>query len=118
MQIECAYCCKSCHRNRPSQTFEKNKDSKLKKKYGLTIECFNALAEEQGGRCAICKKEEMFSTKQGSHKMSLAVDHCHSTGKVRGLLCLKCNRALGLFEENIQNLKEAIAYVTEHKEDK
>ena len=116
MRKESQYCCLPCHKKRPSQSFESNKNSALIRKYGITLEDFNNIKLEQSNSCAICKKSEVFSTRPcNKPEMNLAVDHCHSTGKVRGLLCLKCNRALGLFEENIENLNEAIAYVNKHK---
>lgn len=55
--------------------------------------------------CAICKKHKSNFTR------ALAVDHCHTTGKIRGLLCTNCNRALGNIKDSIDNLKNAIEYL-------
>jgi len=69
--------------------------------YGITLEQFTTMREQQGGMCLICHK---FMDKPH-------VDHCHATGKVRGLLCGNCNRGLGVFFENIQTLENAISYL-------
>lgn len=111
MKKECCYVCKTCHKSYKSQSFEVNKNSKLTKKYKITYEEFLKLKEEQNNVCKICKKTELFNTKNKTDSMNLAVDHCHITGKIRGLLCLKCNRALGLFEDSIDNLNQAIQYL-------
>lgn len=71
------------------------------KKYGLTTEIFEATLQAQNGECAICQKP---MTKP-------AVDHCHETGWVRALLCGNCNTGLGLFREDVGNLRAAIAYL-------
>lgn len=62
------------------------RDKYLRKKYSITEVEYSEILEKQGGRCAICKKPKE------SFKRSLAVDHDHGTGKVRGLLCYYCNK--------------------------
>ena len=84
---------------------EKYRSYELKRKYNLTIEEYNELFVNQCGKCAICGKH------QTKLKMSLAVDHCHETGKIRGLLCSNCNRGIGLLNNDIENLKCAIIYL-------
>ena len=80
---------------------DKGKNKKLKLNYGICLEDFNTMLMEQNYLCKICK-----------NKMNKpCVDHSHSTGKVRGLLCSECNTALGLFKENVDILEEAILYV-------
>lgn len=81
----------------------------IERTYGITLEVYERMLEEQGGLCAICGGEG-FVMKE-SHTMKLAVDHCHSTGAVRGLLCHNCNRALGLFKDNPAHLAKAISYL-------
>lgn len=76
------------------------------KKYGLTPEQYDAILSAQGGVCAICKTNWM----RGGYR-HLDVDHDHTTGKVRGLLCGRCNRGLGYFKDNPQNLAAAIDYL-------
>lgn len=80
--------------------------SKFKKQYGITIEQYQEMLTAQGGGCAIC------GTKTPSNRTKyFAVDHCHTTGKVRGLLCTKCNRGLGLFNDRTDLLKLATTYL-------
>lgn len=74
------------------------------RQYGLDQAAFAAMAMEQGLACAICRRIT-----------SLHVDHDHSTGRVRALLCGKCNRGIGMFDESPDVLAKAIAYITEHK---
>jgi uncharacterized protein affecting Mg2+/Co2+ transport len=80
---------------------EKNVDAErarhLMREYGITVEQYNAMEVQQGGVCAICKQPE--TQERNGVKYRLAVDHCHKTGKVRGLLCFKCNSAMGSFEK-------------------
>jgi hypothetical protein len=80
---------------------ENNPDSErarhLMREYGITIEQYNAMEVQQGGVCAICKQPE--TQERNGVKYRLAVDHCHKTGNVRGLLCFKCNSAMGSFEK-------------------
>ena len=80
--------------------------------YGITIADYNAILERQGGVCAICKKHP---------GETLCVDHCHATGKVRGLLCRKCNAAIGFLEDDPRNARAAAAYLEaarrEHRKD-
>lgn len=76
---------------------------RLFKKYGLTIQQFNEMLEDQGFGCAICTTELIFPN----------VDHCHKTGKVRGLLCSRCNSGLGIFQDNPNTLASALRYLDE-----
>lgn len=80
--------------------------ARLKKCYGLTVEQYHAMKTKQGGGCAICG-----STTPGGKDNKLHVDHDHKTGKVRGLLCNRCNIALGGFGDDIQRLRLAIQYL-------
>jgi hypothetical protein len=75
------------------------------KKYNITEQDYNLLYKLQDGECAICK------TSQFKLKTKLAVDHCHKTGKVRGLLCSSCNCALGLLKDNKHVIQEALKYL-------
>jgi hypothetical protein len=84
------------------------KDWKLKSQYGISTTDFNALVEQQGNKCKIC------STPFSGAARSLTapcVDHCHSTTKVRGILCGACNRMLGMAKDNISVLEAAIKYL-------
>lgn len=85
------------------------KDNFLKKTYGVTLEWYEEQLAKQEGLCAICGKPEtvIICGKQ----ISLAVDHCHDTGKVRGLLCKTCNTVIGTFNHDINLLNKAIKYL-------
>lgn len=83
-------------------TLQYSREYNLKKKFNLSLKDYNNLLEKQQGVCAICKKT---CSKQ------LAVDHNHTTGKIRGLLCNNCNRGLGHLKDSIDNLKTAIQYL-------
>lgn len=73
--------------------------------YGLTLEAFDALLQVQNGRCAICRVA-FADVSRGAH-----VDHDHSSGRVRGLLCTHCNRGLGGFRDSPASLAAAISYL-------
>ena len=81
----------------------------LKRRYNLSEAEYTAIADQQGEKCAICHGTGF--KMQERHKSELVVDHCHETGKVRGLLCHNCNRALGLFHDNKEALLRAIEYL-------
>ncbi|MDQ3747961.1 MAG: endonuclease VII domain-containing protein [Acidobacteriota bacterium] len=106
--------CKECKRlesrNRharrtPEQNTNLYRKSRLKYNYGITLDRYYELLEKQNGVCAICGEPQNIETH------SLSVDHCHVTGKVRGLLCHKCNIALGLMRDNVLLLINAIEYL-------
>ena len=73
------------------------------KKYGITVDDYNRMFKEQDGRCAICNNHQNIR--------KLAVDHNHKTGKVRGLLCINCNRGLGHYFDSTYRLNKAIDYL-------
>jgi len=83
---------------------EKHKEYELKRRFGITGKQYRQMYSAQNGTCAICKKKD--------EHFSLAVDHCHETGKIRGLLCSQCNRGLGLFRDSKESLKAAIDYLS------
>lgn len=86
------------------------KRAKLKHTYGISLEEFEALLKRQGGCCAICKRRD-----PEDRYFGLRVDHCHNSSKVRGLLCGKCNQAIGLFDENVESMRAAIKYLRKHR---
>lgn len=75
----------------------------LLRRFGITLDDKKAMYARQGGKCAICTDE--------IELMPSAVDHCHTTGKVRGLLCLCCNFTLGLMKDDTTRLRNAITYL-------
>jgi hypothetical protein len=97
----------------------KNPDKKRNqhlKKFGITIEVFNKMLQGQSGGCAICGALESpdKSTRSKSGKRRLHVDHCHSSGLVRGLLCSSCNLGLGKFFDRADLLEKAALYIRKH----
>lgn len=74
--------------------------SNMKVRYGLTKDAYHKLLSKQKGLCAVC-----------CCAVELFIDHCHKTGKVRGLICNKCNTAIGFFQDSALILKRAIAYL-------
>jgi len=91
-------------------------DRNIKRKYGISREQYNEKLKLQNGVCAICgDKEKSVEPRNGSLKC-LAVDHCHKTGKIRGLLCWRCNGTLGKIDEDIELLKKIELYLIKHKD--
>lgn len=82
----------------------------LKRNYGISRKTYLEMFEVQDGCCAICGAKETTVIK--GKTLSLAVDHCHKGGKIRGLLCKGCNQAIGLMKENPEILRRAIAYLS------
>ena len=78
----------------------------LKSQHNLSLDAYNALLINQNHKCAICSCDEA-----AAFKGLLFVDHCHSTKKVRGLLCHHCNTALGKFKDSSEILSKAIKYL-------
>lgn len=93
--------------------------SKLYKlrQYGLTAPQYDEMLEKQGFVCAICKKPESMLSRAGKVR-ELAIDHDHQTGKVRALLCYRCNIGLGLFDEDPNRLRAMAEYLEFHRMDK
>ena len=87
----------------------KQRHAMWKREYGLDVETIRLALVEQQGLCAICKTNIIGSDTKG--KLLLAVDHDHSTGAFRGLLCSKCNKGLGLFGDNEEGVAAALAYL-------
>lgn len=106
--------CRSCN---VAYTKEWKNNNKVREKqnrrniglkvYGLTQEQYNLMLNQQNGKCKICNAAEV-----GSNRCSnFYIDHCHNTGKVRGLLCHSCNFGIGYFKDNIELLNKAINYL-------
>lgn len=97
----CCFECKVKFTGLRHKSTGRNRDASLLNKYGITLDTYNQLVKDQNDSCAICYEipEKLF------------VDHDHSTGRIRGLLCMKCNSALGLFKDKQSNLVNAISYL-------
>jgi Autographiviridae endonuclease VII len=97
--------CKECvveySRERYLKDPNKSRESVLKRMYGITLEDYNRMYENQKGNCAICK----------IHYEVLSVDHNHKTSKVRKLLCDLCNKGLGAFADSLERLEQAVEYL-------
>jgi hypothetical protein len=104
---DCRRCCykKAVARKEANRTNyrEVSITANRKYKYGVTREQVIQMLNDQIWGCAVCDDEIDY--------MTAHLDHCHATGKVRGLLCRNCNRGLGGFKDNIQFLSKAIAYL-------
>lgn len=85
-----------------------NRNRSYKFSYGITLEDYNKIFAEQHGCCKICNIHQTELTRK------LFVDHCHITGKVRGLLCFSCNTGLGMFKDKLELLKKAVDYFYEN----
>lgn len=97
--------CKECKRQYQNDRYSDVAAKRLERKYGITKYDYDRMFQEQGGKCAICDKP------QSACRRALAVDHCHASGKVRGLLCDECNRALGYFYDDTNRIAKAIEYL-------
>ena len=110
------YSCADCDRKKenekraslmitnPEAVREKERKEALKKSYNMSLEDYDNLMKKQNNVCGICKDTCVSGRR-------LAVDHCHTTGKIRGLLCCNCNRGLGLLKDSKERLAAAIAYL-------
>ena len=93
------------------KTWKTKRDYFLKHKFGIDTKDYNRMLLEQDSKCAICK-----NTSTGDKRSkNFHVDHCHTTGKVRGLLCSACNKGLGLFTDSRDKLENAIKYLDTHR---
>lgn len=105
--------CKVCDSLRAKKWKDSNKEKvaeynahyKREYTYGLSKEDYLVLLETQDNKCAICNTDQKELTRK------LVVDHCHTTNKVRGLLCSHCNVGIGMLKENENNLMAAIQYL-------
>ena len=90
--------CKSCHSI-------KKRENHLKRRYGLTVKQYDNMLKRQHYGCRICGSQCQTGRR-------LAVDHCHKSGQIRGLLCNKCNKGLGYFNDDINRMNLAAQYLT------
>ena len=100
--------CKKCRYkiDKCDTTLRSRRDFQLKKKYGINQKIYNDMLIQQNRKCKICDKR---------FRSRLFVDHDHKTGKVRGLLCNNCNKALGLLYDSVSSLKRAFEYLYENQ---
>jgi len=98
--------CVICSLQKTRQRAESAKWARIKKQYGISKEQFNQMLSIQENKCSICKCD---LTNKNTH-----IDHCHSSGNVRSLLCSRCNQAIGLLDEDEQKLNTALEYIRKH----
>lgn len=90
-------------------------DIRLRQMFGITIEQYEAMVKAQGNLCAVCKKPETAKSRWHPDKpKNLAVDHSHKTGKIRELLCYRCNAALGYILEDPEIALAMACYIRKH----
>ena len=99
--------CKDCRRIL-------RRESDLKKKYGINIITYNQMKLQQQGRCDICGQKETQIHPFSKKVKPLSVDHSHATGKIRKLLCTRCNLLLGVADDSIKLLQKCINYLEEN----
>lgn len=92
---------------------DRERNKTLLRHYGVTVQWYDAKLAEQDGKCAVCGQPETKAIK--GRVLALAVDHDHETGATRDLLCLSCNRGLGLFRDDPDRLLAAAAYIERHR---
>jgi len=96
---KCIDCILEYDRNR------KKSGAYIHPKYGITTEEWNTMLEQQDGACAIC------GVTAEEYGKRFSIDHCHTTGVIRGLLCMHCNTALGHFRDDVESLERAVKYL-------
>jgi hypothetical protein len=120
--LSCRQCVKECGRRFDKKVTPFFRNS-YRKNYiikgtnrKITKEYYQQMLRNQNSVCAICKKpESVVNSPLNSAPKRLAIDHCHKTGIVRGLLCHKCNVSIGAMRESIELLEAAIEYLKHHK---
>jgi hypothetical protein len=100
--------CKECK-------LKKSADAHLMKCFGITREEYLNMSEAQNHLCAICNQPEKTINNRANKIQQLSIDHCHITGRIRKLLCSRCNLTLGNISDNIEILENAIKYLLEFK---
>lgn len=98
-------------KRRSQKRLDYKKNRQIANNYGITVEDYDRMFQDQGGRCKICGTLEAHSNISGRR---FSIDHCHATGKIRGLLCVRCNTGIGMFKDNIDYLISAISYLQEN----
>lgn len=118
------FCCSICKKLKKPEDFPKEKakvyssrkdvkdrtrDKDLQRTFGVTLDEYNRILSSQNGNCAICGIHNTLS------KKALCLDHCHYTGKIRGILCLSCNSGIGYFKDKVGLVYKALLYLEKHK---
>ena len=109
---QCKSCRKEAYKSNPhwhenqtrNRTADQKRDALLKTRYGISLQEYKEMANEQNGLCKICGRKP-------SNDKGLCVDHCHQTSHVRGLLCPSCNTLLGMAKDNPDILQSSLNYL-------
>lgn len=102
--------CRKCTRGKNERRASQLRASHLQRKFGITLAEYDEMLRSQNGKCAVC------GTDEPGGMGSFHVDHCHKSGKIRKLLCMICNSALGYVNDDPVLLEKLAAYVREHSE--
>ena len=95
---------------------DKYREKSLMRQFGIGIKEYDIMLKSQNGVCDICSSPESAINPHTKKARNMAVDHCHKTGKIRGLLCSLCNSAIGNFDDDIDRLRAAIQYLVKGAE--
>lgn len=106
---KCVECARKYNAEKTHRYYKANPSKQLMRYYGITPEEDNTMLQKQNGGCAICGEKQ-----NTRHTQKLYVDHNHKTGKVRGLLCHKCNHAIGNADDDPRLLRLMIGYLEKH----
>lgn len=106
----CSNCVKLHRKNNYSKYKAYKRATHLRSVYGLTVEKYEEMFSKQNGKCKICN-----GISTDPRKNALCVDHNHTTGEIRGLLCDTCNRALGMLKDNVNIIKNAVSYLESYE---
>lgn len=109
----CLLCKRENEKDRESnpEVQKRRRDLRYQRLYGITYDEAEAMAQSQDFKCFVCKDPCTFETKGRGAKGSFALDHCHKTGIVRGLLCHRCNKVLGLAHDDFELLHSLADYL-------
>lgn len=109
----CGECFTKVYEEICQKRYDKYKESSFKTrlaKYNLSKQSLDLMFQLQNNKCAICERSICIEETSNFH-----IDHCHISGKVRGLLCPRCNYTLGAFKDNILHFQNAVNYLVRHK---
>jgi hypothetical protein len=111
------YTCKICRAKKATAIPKKIvRKRNLQYGYNITTEKYMTMLQEQNNVCAICKQPETVIDRRNNILKALCIDHSHKTGKIRKLLCQRCNTALGLLQENFETAQNLAKYIKYHTE--
>ncbi len=119
LDYDCKQCCKAYYaeklKKNNKEYYSKNREfyrnQRFVRQFGISLDEYNELLRKQNNVCSICQCKEIRIDKRTNRISELAVDHDHKTGRIRGLLCYKCNSVLGYANDDIQILKSATNYL-------